>query len=110
MKKNNFIKVFMSIFAIFASIGGFLFLFRDRFSNFTQIIQEKAESLQHFFCTHKAQKKTNAPSSDTFDEDEDEFSFEHAFDEDPTTAREYVSLNINPRKVEDTIDVHEEKE
>lgn len=102
MKKNNFIKIFMSVFAIFASIGGVLFLFRDKISNFIESIHNSnhlCKKLFSFSCFQR--EKNNSTASDILEYDEDEFSFEHAFDEDPTTSREYVSLNINTRKTEE---------
>lgn len=100
MKKNNFIKTVMSIFAIFASIGGILFLFRDKISTIVQKLHNSNPLCKKLFSCFEP-TKDKVTSSDSLEEDEDDFSFEHAFDEDPTTAREYVSLNINLRKTED---------
>lgn len=101
MKKNNFIKLFMSIFAIFASIGGVLFLFRDKISTFIQSLHNSNHLCKKLFSFTCFESQKSSAENAHISEDDDEFSFEHAFDEDPTTAREYVSLNINSRKNEE---------
>lgn len=101
MKRNSFIKTFMRIFALLASIGGVIFLFRDKILSYPKL-RNYMES--HPDCPLCSKLKQHLPDQkeDTLD-DEDE-DFEHAFDEDPTTAREYVSLNINPHVAIDNDD------
>lgn len=92
MKKNSIIKTFMRLFALFASIGGILFLFRDKILSCPKIHDFMKKHPNCPICS----KFMPQTSDDIFDEDEE--AFEHAFDEDPANAREYVSLNINPHK------------
>ncbi len=101
MKKNNLVKTFMRIFAVLASVGGVLFLFRDKILSCT-IVQRFLDSKED--CPLCSKLRSYQETSDLMAEevDPDEEAFEHAFDTDPTTAREYVSLNINPHRPVDS--------
>ena len=99
MKKNHFVKTLMRIFAIIASISGVLFLFRDKILS--------CPCVKRFLDLKKdcpiCSKLRSYESNDETLEDEtdlEEEAFEHAFDLDPATTREYVSLNINSHRVE----------
>lgn len=95
MKKNSIIKTCMRLFALIASIGGVLYLFRDKILSCSIIRNYVNEHPNCPLCS-KLKRQNHTNTLDEFDEDEE--AFEHAFDEDPATAREYVSLNINPHK------------
>ena len=96
MKKNSIIKTLMKVFALFASISGIVFLFRDKILSCPKIksYAEAHPNCPFFAKLTSLQNQTETPNN-TFDEDD---AFEHAFDEDPATSREYVSLNINPHR------------
>lgn len=107
MKKNHFVKTLMRIFAIIASIGGVLFLFRDKILS-CPIIKRFLDSKEDCpLCsklrTHKAEEEDSETETDVDDE-----AFEHAFDVDPATTREYVSLNINSHRSKTNEETSEE--
>lgn len=103
MKKNSFLKIFMSIFALFASIVGFLFLFRDKISTYAHSVKVPKHLWKQCPLHSIFNKKNSSIDNTIILEDDEDFCFEHAFDEDPANAREYVSLNINSHKVEEPI-------
>lgn len=106
MKKNGIIKTLMKLFALLASISGIVFLFRDKICS-CKAIQKLIDSRKN--CPLFSKLRSYGQHSDVVSEevDEDEEAFEHAFDEDPATSREYVSLNINPHR-EDIMDDQEQ--
>ncbi len=99
MKKNGIIKTLMKLFALLASISGIAFLFRDKICS-CQAIKSFIDSRKN--CPLFSKLRSYGQHSDVVSEevDEEEEAFEHAFDEDPATSREYVSLNINPHREE----------
>lgn len=97
MKKNGIIKTLMKLFALLASISGIAFLFRDKIRSCTTVknFLDSKKDCPFFSKLRSHQEDSNGVTEEI---DEDEEAFEHAFDEDPATSREYVSLNINPHR------------
>lgn len=96
MKKNSIIKTLMKFFALLASISGLMFLFRDKILSSQKIKEYMESNPDSPLCSKLSAFKTASTNEEEVDEDEE--AFEHAFDEDPATSREYVSLNINPHR------------
>lgn len=95
MKKNNFIKTFMQVFAILASIGGILFLCKDKIKACPCFSKGGClTSLKEKF-TRKPEVADKMKDTDDESDEDDDDSFLHAFDVDPASEREYVSLTIN---------------
>lgn len=91
MKKNDCFKTLMKCFAVLASVGGVLYLFKDKIKE-CPIFKGSCPLRKHKVHSDKEEK-----NDDFLDEDlEDDDCFDHAFDIDPATDREYVSLTISP--------------
>lgn len=98
MKKNSLFKSLMKLFALLASIGGILYLFKDKLLNSSLFAADGPfHKIKETFTTETDREVTENDNSD----EDDDYSFEHAFDVDPAEQREYVSLNITGQSTAD---------
>lgn len=105
MRKNNCGKSIMRIFAVIASIGGVIFLFRDKILACPIVQKFLASKTDCPLCSKLRQHHSQEEPTDVSEEEmEEEEAFDHAFDVDPAAEREYVSLNINSHKSSETVE------
>lgn len=94
MRKNSFFKTLVKCFAIVASIGGVLYLCKDKILSSPLFNSEE----DNFFTRLKEKCPCCCNKEETY-LDEEEEEFDDVFSEDPANDREYVSLNItSPNK------------
>lgn len=91
MKKHSPFKTLMKLFALLASIGGILYLFKDKLLSSSLFAPDgPLYKLKETFTTESDME----PFEHEDMTDDEDYNFEHAFDVNPAEEREYVSLNI----------------